>query len=236
MTNDKNRAKDGGRTGELIKPMTYMTATKRVKTLQRLLVSCHVCAQVYTHEHTPTDIKAHPCMHPDTLSLLKPPSPLSLHLYGLQAINSWNRALANSFIQSLVERQNAHSLWCTPWQDDTGSGGWLPRQPLHPISPSIVSSKFCTPSTSLLPWFLCSLHFSVFNYTVASEVNWTFKNKDQYRNLPVSVMKSHFLTVASKIRKETVLYFFNNFSDYNHYQYLQSTSYIHEQKQAFTML
>lgn len=56
------------------------------------------------HTHTP-----HVLTRSLFIPLFFPP-----HLAGLRAINSWNWAFANSFIQSLVERQNAHSLWCAP--------------------------------------------------------------------------------------------------------------------------
>lgn len=84
------KQQDGGRTGESIKSMTHTNATKHVKTCSRLLGSCDV------HEHAYT---AQTSMHtfPFILSIL-------------QAINSRNRAAANSFIQSRAERQNACSL------------------------------------------------------------------------------------------------------------------------------
>ena len=47
-----------------------------------------------------------------------------------------------------MERQNARGLWCAPWQEDTGSGGRLPRRPLPPHLPPLLCppSKFCPPS------------------------------------------------------------------------------------------
>lgn len=111
------------------------------KTERRLSESCGKHETVNTQTDRLT--QAHALSH----TLFIPP--LSLRFSGLRAINSWNWALANSFIQSLVERQNAHCLWCAPRQEDTGSGGWLPRQPLHPTSTVFLCllSKF--PYTAL---------------------------------------------------------------------------------------
>lgn len=122
VLNERNRDKDGGRLeSRSDDPHKCKTHTQK-KTEQRLLGAWHVYARTYMFMHTLT------------------PSSSPLFLSGLQAINSWNWALANSFIQSLVERQNAHGLWCSPWQKDTGNGGWLPRRLPHPISPVFVCS------------------------------------------------------------------------------------------------
>lgn len=90
--------------------MTHMSVTKARKKKRSWDDSDHatcmhtqVCKRPLKNQATNAPIHAH------TLTLLFFPP----HLSGLQAINSWNWALANSFIQSLVERQNAHGLWCT---------------------------------------------------------------------------------------------------------------------------
>lgn len=77
------------------------------------------------------------------------------HLAGLCAINSWNWAFANSFIQSVVERQNAHGLWCTPltgrcWKWWMVAKTTLSADPA-PKSPSLCfQSKLCPNLTSFL--------------------------------------------------------------------------------------
>lgn len=85
---------------------------RKKKTQVRLFGSCKVHA--HTSLQAPAENQAtNAPIHTHTLTL-HPPLFFTPHLSGLQAINSWNWALANSFIQSLVEKQNAHGLWCTP--------------------------------------------------------------------------------------------------------------------------
>lgn len=131
-----------------------------------------------THPLKPT----HACMHPSAHSLLIPS--LSLHLSGLEAINSWNWALANSFIQSLVERQNA---WGPLMHTLTGRyrKWWMVAKTTPPPHFPLFSCVFNLHSLNLpssLPPSPAGSHplfisASLANYAVApSEDNWRLQN------------------------------------------------------------
>lgn len=117
-----------GRTGESIKWPTWMRQNTK-KTEQRLLGSC-ACAHIHIHAHT----------H----SLLTPSLPL--HLSGLQAINSWNWALANSFIQSLVEGKMHTAFDAHPDRKIPEIVDGCQDNSSTPLPPFLcVRSKFCSP-------------------------------------------------------------------------------------------
>lgn len=88
----------------------------------------------------------------------------SPHLAGLCAINSWNWAFANSFIQSLVERQNAHGLWCAPltgryWKWWMVAKTTLSADPTPQSTSLCFQSKLCPNLTSFLLILSLAPHF-----------------------------------------------------------------------------
>lgn len=120
------------------------------KTQLRWFGSCGVHA--HTSLQAPSENQAtNAPIHTHTLTL-HPPLFFTPHLSGLQAINSWNWALANSFIQSLVERQNAHGLWCTPRTGRYWKWWMVAKTTLSTTLPNTAPCVFDlnSPQTSLL--------------------------------------------------------------------------------------